>query len=71
MVIVTIGLTVHDETAFRTAARNRALADGLDPEEAENYLDPDAYSLGACAQMILDPGVSPDGAQIEYSEGIV
>jgi hypothetical protein len=66
-VSVTIELDVHDPTAFRRVAYNRALEDGLEEEQAKEYLDREKMSLGACAIMILDPGVSPDGADIENS----
>ncbi|MGF6604758.1 hypothetical protein P3T23_009514 [Paraburkholderia sp. GAS448] len=64
---VTIELDVHDPAAFRQVAYKRALEDGLDEEDAKEYVDPKKMSLGACAIMILDPGVSPDGADIENS----
>lgn len=66
-VSVTIELNVHDPAAFRQVAYNRALKDGLDEEQAKEYLDPEKMSIGACGIMILDPGASPDGADIENS----
>lgn len=39
-VSVTIELDVHDPTAFRRVAYNRALEDGLEEEQAKEYLDP-------------------------------
>lgn len=70
-VSVTIDLDVYDPAAFRRVAYNRALEDGLDEEQASEYLDPDKMSLGECAAMILDPGASPDGASIECSSSEV
>ncbi|MBB5546527.1 hypothetical protein A8H39_00120 [Paraburkholderia fungorum] len=64
---VTIELDIHDPAAFRHAAYKRALDDNLGEDEAKEYLDAEKTSLGACAIMILDPGVSPDGASIENS----
>ncbi|MEY2152333.1 hypothetical protein AB7849_15615 [Rhodanobacter sp. 115] len=61
---ISICLTVHDESAFREAARDRALEDGLGDETANAYLDEEQHSLGQCAIMLLDPGVSPNGCQI-------
>lgn len=66
-VCISICLTVHDEPIFREAARDRALADGLDDETANAYLDGEAHSLGQCAIMLLDPGTSPKGCQINDS----
>lgn len=64
---VTIELNVYDPKAFRTVAYERALSDGLDPDQASEYLDRNKMSLGECALMILDPGTSPIGAEIENS----
>lgn len=69
-VSVTIDLDVHDPAAFRRVAYNRALQDGLGEEQAKEYLDRETMSLGACAIMILDPGESPDGADIENSSSV-
>jgi hypothetical protein len=65
---VTVQLTVYDERAFRAAAQQRALDDGLSPKEAKTYLSKTKQSLGECAQMLIDPGVSPDGCSIEGSD---
>lgn len=56
-------LKVHDETAFRQAAYDQAIKDGLSEDEACEYLNPEIYGVESCACMILDPGVI-DGASI-------
>ncbi|MEY2161399.1 hypothetical protein [Rhodanobacter sp. FW106-PBR-LB-2-11] len=61
---VTIAITVDDEAVFRRAAHDRALADQLGQEEAVSYLSADLTSVGQCAIMLLDPGVSPKGCSI-------
>jgi hypothetical protein len=61
---VTIYLRVHDEEAFRRAARDRALEDGVDESKCEDFLKASEKSLGECAIMLFDPGMSPDGADI-------
>lgn len=61
---VTIYFELHDEQAFRQAAYDRALADELSEEEARTYLDEEATSIGACATMLFDPGISPPGCSI-------
>lgn len=62
----TLDVTVNDEVALRRAAYERALADKLSEEEAQQYLDPDG-ALADCVVMLFDPGVSPPGCQIEGS----
>lgn len=62
---VTFHLVVHDPIAFRNAAYRRGLKDGLQKGHAAEYRDPARVSLGQCALLILDPGVTPDGASIE------
>ena len=66
-VSVTIYLTVHDEEEFRSEARDRALRDGLSIEEADAFKCDERTSLGECARMLIDPGLSPAGSQIEDS----
>lgn len=63
-VAVTIYLNVYDEKRFRDAAHGRALEDGLDEEDAGLYKDGEAKSLAECAQMLIDTGTSPDGAEV-------
>ncbi|VWC80916.1 hypothetical protein BLA39750_01191 [Burkholderia lata] len=62
---VTFHLDVHDPIAFRNAAYRRGLKDGLQKGHAAGYREPARVSLGQCALLILDPGVTPDGASIE------
>ena len=57
-------LNVYDEKEFRAAARERALKDGLSTDAADEFLDEEKQSLGDCAVMLIDPGTSPDGADI-------
>lgn len=64
---VTVDLRIYDEKAFRRAAYERGIEDGLSEEEAKEYLDPDSKSLGECGQMLIDPGVSPEGTEILQS----
>lgn len=61
---VTISMEVNDEAAFRKAARDRAVEDGLDEGSADAFLDPDIMSLDECGIMLIDPGTSPAGATI-------
>lgn len=66
-VSITLHLTVHDSKEFRQAAHDRALTDGLDAETAQTFLNAEATSLGECAVMLFDPGMSPPGCSIEDS----
>jgi len=59
-----IHLRITCQQDFRRSARDRALSDGLSQEEAARYLDDDEMSLGECAAMLFDPGLSPNGCQI-------
>ncbi|MGH8159259.1 MAG: hypothetical protein ACREPQ_14155 [Rhodanobacter sp.] len=61
---VTLLIEIGDEVAFRQAAHDRALTDNLCDDEAATYLDIEETSLGQCAVMLLDPGVSPPGCSI-------
>lgn len=68
---VTIAVTVHDERALYEAALARALEEGMSPEDCEQFglKDEDGnIQEGPCLQMLLDPGESPPGCEIEYSE---
>lgn len=49
---------------LRRAAHDRAIKDGLGEEEAREYLK---ESADTCALMLLDPGASPEGLEIEES----
>jgi hypothetical protein len=66
-VTVEITVNVYDEKAFRHEAWRRAAGDGLSREECDRYRDSDETTLAECAQMILDPGESPVGAEIVQS----
>ena len=69
-VTVTLELRVWDAKAFRAAARDRALVEGESSETAASFLDPEAKTLGECAQMLFDPGSGPDGCEVlESSAG--
>ncbi|AGG89079.1 MULTISPECIES: hypothetical protein [Pseudomonadota] len=61
---VTIFFELNDEKAFRQAACDRARADDLGEEEARSYLDAEETTIGACAIMLFDPGMSPPGCSI-------
>lgn len=63
-VSVTVFLRVYDEKQFREAAYDRAIEDGLDEASAAQYKDQEEKSLSECAQMFIDPGISPSGAEI-------
>lgn len=63
-VTVTIEITVHDAEQFAAAAKERAIADGVGEEDLSAYT---AEDLITCAIMLFDPGVSPNGCQIEGS----
>jgi hypothetical protein len=68
---VTIDVTVHDKEALFEAALARAQEDGMSPEDCEQFglKDEDGnIQEGPCLQMLLDPGESPPGCEIEYSE---
>lgn len=66
---VTLNLTVSEVQAFVAAAVERAIAEGVSEEDArETYT---AENLGACAVMLIDPGMSPPGSQIEDSSSEV
>jgi hypothetical protein len=67
IVTVAIDIEVFDEKVFRQKAKERALEDGLSEEDAAGYLDEECQNIGACAQMLFDPGISPDGCEIIQS----
>ncbi len=62
---VTLYWHASDLEELRRAASARALKDGLGDEEAATYL---TASARECALMLLDPGTSPDGLEIDESE---
>lgn len=61
-VTVNITLRIHDVRTFVRTARARAIDEGIDPEDARRIYR--AGNLGECALMLIDPGESPDGAEI-------
>lgn len=61
-IVVTIELEVDDADQFAERARSQAVDEGWDRKEAA--LQFSAGNLGACAQMIFDPGESPIGCTI-------
>lgn len=62
---VTLDVVVHDEVAFREAARQMAVATG--DEDPGRFLQEDDTTLGECAQMLFDPGESHPGSEIVQS----
>ena len=60
---VTVYLRIHDEEAFRRAARDEYKSI-LPPEDADDYLDPEKTSLGDCASILIDPSVSPARSEV-------
>ena len=65
---VTIHLRVWDEKAFRKAAYEQALKEGVGEGFASLYKKKGEMSLSECASMIFDPGMGPDGCEILESE---
>ena len=64
-VTVSLHLRVHDVRAFARAAQHRAIADGI--VETLKEAREAGYSqrdLGACALILLDPGLPPPGCEI-------
>lgn len=57
-ITLTMYVTVHDPEAFIAAAAERAKHDGV----GDSW---NPSSLSECAVMLLDPGISPTGSQIE------
>lgn len=65
-ITLTIDIEIDDPEQFAAAARERAIAEGIDPNEAaRDYTGDD--DLNACAIMLFDPGVSPPGCTINSS----
>jgi murein tripeptide amidase MpaA len=65
---LTIEIEVTDKNALFAAAMKNADAREMGEEEALELLKPNGkVDVDACLQMLLDPGVSPDGAEIEQS----
>lgn len=61
---VTLYLRINDADEFRRTAHTRAESEGVTDDDLAAYLDPDEMSLGDCARMIFDPGMSPNGCSI-------
>ena len=64
LIRVTLEIEVFDKAAFRAAAIEKAKKDGLEVGDEAGF---DPKDLGRCAMMLIDPGVSPPGCQIEES----
>lgn len=69
---LTLTVRVYDTAALAAAAIKHAMTvDGMSEAEARETLadisEDDGIDVGACLQMLLDPGVSPDGCAIEES----
>lgn len=64
---VTLHVTVSDERALRAAAVANLIKDGMAPKGAREYRSKAKYSAGDCLRVLLDPGISPPGCQIEDS----
>lgn len=56
---VTISVRVHDEAELLAAAREKAREDGADPDDIKTASD--------ALIMLLDPGTSPPGTDIQDS----
>jgi hypothetical protein len=66
---VTVALEINDPGAVYDAARELALENGNSEEDVVDMLGTAAEpNLSACCQWIIDPGVSPAGTSILYSE---
>lgn len=69
---LTLTVRVYDTAALAAAAIKHAMTvDGMSEAEARETLadisEDDGIDVGACLQMLLDPGVSPDGCSIQES----
>jgi len=63
---VMLDVTVFDQIALYGAALTHALATGSTESESIDLLKPEGeIDVSACLIMLLDPGVSPSGIQIE------
>jgi hypothetical protein len=61
--LITIEVTVNDEVALAHAAAEVALRD-MTAEEWAQTRDPE-FAVQSDLTMLFDPGVSPDGTEIE------
>ena len=67
---VTVDVTIHDPQEFWDAAFQRLQSENgtSSAEDAAEYLGSrDEPDLAKCAQMLIDPGASPAGCEIEQS----
>lgn len=64
IITLTMSVRVHDAAAFVHAARERAITEKACKNWREASREYSASKLGACAVMLLDPGISPPGAEI-------
>lgn len=64
----TLSVTVDDEQRVWDTAKKRLTSAQMEAGSVEEYLGPrDAPRMEDCLRMIFDPGVSPDGCDIEES----
>lgn len=64
----TVTIEVGNEAAFRLAAHQRLIEQGVEEEEAAGYIDAAVTSIDTCAMVLLDPGDSPAGSSILWSD---
>jgi hypothetical protein len=68
---VTLYVTVTDPAALHRAALARYKQEGGDDEGAEDFIGTAAEpDISGCLRMLLDPGMSPDGININDSEAV-
>lgn len=70
-IVFKMEIEVYDVDAFVQAARERALKDGAATSMREARRQYTRNNLTECAVMLLDPGESPPGCEIEHSEAEV
>lgn len=64
-ITVTIAVRVYARATFARAAQLRAINDGVATTIREaRKCGYTVHDLAACAQMLFDPGISPDGCEI-------
>lgn len=66
---VTLDVEVFDPIALRAAAKAEALK-GMSAEDWEELRNSNFSPISADLHMLLDPGVSPPGCEIEHGEVI-
>ena len=64
---VIISVTVTDPAALAAAAAARAIEDGIEAEDWAETRSRHDDPIGSDLRMLLDPGVSPPGTQIDDS----